>query len=398
MQHFFADLHIHVGKSESGKWIKIPTSGRLTLRNILEEAKNRKGMHIIGIVDALSPLVIADIEQLCQEGLLELTASGGYQYKKAITLLLGAEIETVEQGGGLAHTLIFLPDISHIKSFSDTMKKYIRNINLSSQNAHIPLKKLIQIAAGFHPIIIPAHVFTPFKGLFGACTDRLSHLLSDKELSSISAIELGLSADTFLADRLAELAPFSFVTNSDAHSLGKIAREYNILRLAEASFAECKLAFARKQARLVAANYGLDPHLGKYHCTMCLECDRVFTADVFSKTSKICPYCNSKKIIKGVYDRINEIADYEESVHPSYRPPYHYQIPLEFVPGVGKKVLAKLLNAFGTEMNILHAAAKADIANLIGEKLASEIDKARSGGAAIEAGGGGVYGRIIKGR
>jgi uncharacterized protein (TIGR00375 family) len=399
MQQFFVDLHIHVGKSESGNWIKIPTSARLTLRNILEEAQSRKGMQIIGIVDALSPLVIADIEGLYQEGLLELTANGGYQYKKDITLLLGAEIETVEEDGSLAHTLIFLPDIKHIKRFSDYMKKYIRNINLSSQNAHIPFQKLIQIAAGFQAMIIPAHVFTPFKGLFGVCTDRLSKLLTEKESSQISAIELGLSADTFLADRIAELADFSFVTNSDAHSLEKIAREYNIFLLPEASFEECKWAFARKDNRKIIANYGLNPHLGKYHCTMCIKCESVYIEDKFSQAgTRVCPHCNSKRIIKGVYDRINEIADFREPVHPLHRPPYHYQIPLEFIPGIGKKVLSKLQNAFGTEMNILHTASKEDLQNLLGDKLANEIENARSGNALIDAGGGGIYGKIIKER
>jgi PHP family Zn ribbon phosphoesterase len=214
MQTFYADFHIHVGKSGNGKWVKIPTSARLTLRNILDEAKNRKGMQIIGIVDALSPLVLADIEMLVQEGLLELTPNGGYQYKRALMLMLGAEIETVEADGGLAHTLIFLPDIKHMQQFSAYMQKYIRNINLSSQNAHISLKKLIQIAAGFQSMIIPAHVFTPFRGLLGTCTDHLSNLLNDQELMQISAIELGLSADTNLADCIAELEQFSFVTNS----------------------------------------------------------------------------------------------------------------------------------------------------------------------------------------
>jgi uncharacterized protein (TIGR00375 family) len=225
---------------------------------------------------------------------------------------------------------------------------------------------------------------------------RLKICCQTDDLLRLSAIELGLSADTFLADQITELRGFSFVTNSDAHSLEKIAREYNIFRLSEPSFAEIKLALARKKGRGIAANYGLDPHLGKYHRTMCLDCDHAYTVEL--SPAAVCPDCGSTKIIKGVYDRIHEIADFAPSVHPPFRPQYHYQIPLEFIPGVGKKVLTRLLHAFGTEMNILHAAAKEDIAKVVGEKLADAIDKARSGHAAIDAGGGGVYGRIIKDR
>ena len=39
----------------------------------------------------------------------------------------------------------------------------------------------------------------------------------------IDAIELGLSSDTNMADGIAELHSYSFLSNSDAHSLGKIA-------------------------------------------------------------------------------------------------------------------------------------------------------------------------------
>jgi PHP family Zn ribbon phosphoesterase len=129
---------------------------------------------------------------------------------------------------------------------------------------------------------------------------------------------------------------------------------------------------------------------------MCIECESEYKVDIMG--DKVCPNCGSKKIIKGVYDRINENADYQESVHPLHRPPYYYQIPLEFIPGVGKKSLAKLLNVFGTEMNILHTAAKEDIKNLVGDKLANEIERARTGGALIDAGGGGTYGKIITDR
>ena len=41
MNRYFADFHIHVGISESGKWVKIPTSRQLTVRTILDTALQR---------------------------------------------------------------------------------------------------------------------------------------------------------------------------------------------------------------------------------------------------------------------------------------------------------------------------------------------------------------------
>ena len=45
-------------------------------------------------------------------------------------------------------------------------------------------------------------------------------------------------------------------------------------------------------------------------------------------------------------------------------------------------------------MNILHKLSKDDIEAVVGEKIANNIVNAREGKVNIEAGGGGVYGRI----
>ena len=56
----------------------------------------------------------------------------------------------------------------------------------------------------------------------------------------------------------------------------------------------------------------------------------------------------------GVLDRIEIIKDKKETKSPEFRPPYKYQIPLSFIPGLGTKTIEKLLDKFETEMNILH--------------------------------------------
>ncbi|KAI7247958.1 hypothetical protein KC345_g11904, partial [Hortaea werneckii] len=214
------------------------------------------------------------------------------------------------------------------------------------------------------------------------------------DLEHIAAVELGLSADSEMAGYISELDPYSFLTNSDAHSLGKIGREYNVIEMEQPSFRELKLALERSQGRRISANFGLNPRLGKYHRTYCGGCGSII--DEAYATSERCPYCGSPKLVKGVLDRILDIADRGQPQVPDHRPPYHYQVPLEFIPGLGKRKLNDLLQAFGTEMNILHKTGVAELAAVAGQELAEQIVLARTGMLALTAGGGGTYGKVIK--
>ncbi|MEG6585654.1 endonuclease Q family protein [Dendrosporobacter sp. 1207_IL3150] len=394
MKRIFADLHIHVGISEQGQWVKIPTSRRLTIRNIFNESIHRKGLDLIGVVDALSPLVLEDLERLEAKGLLLLLSGGGYRYKGILTVLLGAEIETTEVNGGQAHSLIFLPSISEMREFCVRMSRHIKNINLSSQNAHMTLGDLINIASEHEAMIIPAHIFTPHKSLFGVCCDSLEQILTDNQIDKITAVELGLSADSVMGDRIAGLDQFSFLSNSDAHSLEKIAREYNVISVADSNYTEFYKACLRKEGRQISVNYGLNPRLGKYYRTFCAYCGTARPEEAISISS--CYHCGKSKYIKGVKDRIDEIAFKGLINQPQYRAPYIYQIPLEFLPGIGKKTIEKLLHEFGTEINILHRVTFNQLISAIGERLAKEIETARTGQANIIDGGGGIYGRIFK--
>lgn len=391
MENYYADLHIHVGISADGQWIKIPASRQLTVKNICNHAAKQKGLHLIGLVDALSPLVLHDLRQLYNEGLLVPLSGGGYQYDHRLTLLLGAEIETREIQGGMCHTLIFLPDITTMQSFAEYMKMFIANIHLSTQNARMPLSQLVKIAADFEAIIIPAHIFTPYKSIYGSSARRFSQLLTDKLMAKISAVELGLSADSSMADRIGELASFTFLTNSDAHSPAKIGREYNLVTLQQPSFQEFLLALEGREGRGVTGNYGLDPRLGKYHRTCCEMCGHTMPDGLNDN----CVHCGSRHIVKGVFERIGEIADYDEPVHPCKRPFYHYQIPLEFIPGIGQQTLGKLVRQFDTEMNVLHKVHFDDLQMAVGSKIASAIAAARTGEVMVLSGGGGRYGKII---
>jgi PHP family Zn ribbon phosphoesterase len=95
-------------------------------------------------------------------------------------------------------------------------------------------------------------------------------------------------------------------------------------------------------------------------------------------------------------DRIRAIADRGAGQIAPHHPPYFFQVPLEFIPGLGKKKLQAMLDTFGTEMNILHSASEQEIREAAGEDIASAIIRAREGSLAFEAGGGGRYGKVSR--
>jgi len=75
-------------------------------------------------------------------------------------------------------------------------------------------------------------------------------------------------------------------------------------------------------------------------------------------------------------------------------PPYYNQVPLDFLKGLGKKTLDRLLNTFGTEMNILHNVDYEQLRKVVSEEIALQIIKSREGLLDITSGGGGKYGRV----
>ena len=395
MEEVFADLHVHIGRSENGKPITAARS--LNFANIAKECADRKGINIVGIIDCASPYVIEDIENFLKTGEAYEIEDGGIIYKDKVCILLGSEVETSEVGRngkcGAAHNVCFFPHLSDIKGFSKEMSRHIHNITLSTQRSDVSGYELIDIVEKYNGILIPAHCFTPFKSYYGNCVDRMKDIFKEK-FNKIFSIELGLSADTYLADMITELEDKTFVTNSDAHSLPKIAREYNKMLVNDISFKEVVKALKGEDGRKVLCNYGLDPKLGKYHRTFCDSCNQVIET---KEPVAVCPFCGSDKVTFGVFDRIELIKDKEKSKSPANRPPYVYQVPLTFIPGVGNKTIDRLLDSFGTEMTILHKLSKDDIEAVVGEKVANEIIASREGKMKIHAGGGGVYGKVTVG-
>lgn len=381
---YFGDFHIHTGWSQ-GHPVKIAASKELTVRKILSYSRLRKGLDVITLIDGVCTSVRQEVEDMLQEGSLTSLIGGGYKHENGLVIFLGSEVEIGGPEGGAAHFGCWFDSLAAAADFSRWLATVQKNVSLSSQRAHTDARTLQRETYERRGVFIVHHAFTPHKGLYGNCTRRWKDMLDPE---GVDGLELGLSADTDMADRMQELQNLTFLSNSDAHSLAKIGREYNALSLAEVNFEEIRLALQRRNRRGIIRNFGLHPFLGKYHRTYCLDCGQLWESG-----ANHCR-CGSQRKVTGVSDRLATIQDSLEPIHPPHRPPYVWQVPLEFIPGLGEKTIQKLLSVFGNEMNILQRATVDQLSQTVGEKLAQRIHHARSGDIEFIPGGGGIYGRV----
>lgn len=385
LESFFADMHIHIGRDIYNHPVKITGAKTLTLTKVLKEASRNKGIHMTGVIDSHAPAVQQEIKELISAGHAYELEGGGVRFEN-VTLILGSEIEVYDENcRGPIHVLCFLPNLEKMEKFSEWLTTKMKNITLSSQRYYGTAKELQYKVKELSGLFIPAHVFTPFKSMYGKGVERSLREVLDPDL--IDAIELGLSSDTTMADQISELHNFTFVSNSDAHSLPKIAREYQEIIMEEPSFEEFNRALHNIDGRRIKRNFGMNPHLGKYYTTVCSQCLEPLAADTVK-----CHKCGSTKIIKGVFDRILELKSTDEANRN--RPPYLYQVPLEYLPTLGPKTFTKLLEHFQTEMNVIHYVSFDDLKEVVPEKLATAIINMREGRLSIKAGGGGKYGTV----
>ena len=393
LRRYYADLHVHIGRNGRGQPVKITASPDLVLHKVVEYAWQRKGLDLVGVIDCACTGVLQDLRALVDRGHLLEMPEGGLRHRDQVTLIPGAEVEAVETHGGVSHHLCYFPYLRNLSEFSSVMRRYITNMELSSQRCGLPARELMGVVQACGGVLVPAHAFTPHKSVYGNAADRLTDLFGDL-FEDIPALELGLSATAELADRLPELAEKTFVTNSDAHSLERMAREYTVMRLAAPNFRELMLAWRRQQGRRVEANYGVDPSLGRYHRSFCLVCDQPGTGP---EPVLKCGECGSylrKDFVRGVFDRILELSS-SPSRPPEHRPPYILQVPLNQQTGLGTSRLNQLVAAFGNEMNVIHHAPMAQLVPLVGYRLAEQIVAARTGQVTMQAGAGGRYGKLV---
>ena len=165
-----------------------------------------------------------------------------------------------------------------------------------------------------------------------------------------------------------------FLTNSDAHSLARIGREYNELLLQEPSFRELRLRSMAGRPAPYHANYGLNPLLGKYHRSYCLNCGSL--AEEAASTDNDAPICGSPKLVRGVMDRIEQLGARcgpHRFVYPADRPPLRLPSAAGIRAGDRPEDAGQASRAVRHRNELLHDVPEADLAAIAGEPAAAII-------------------------
>jgi len=388
IQSFAADFHIHSKYSAA-------TSSQMDVATIAAQAR-LKGLDLVGTGDAFHPSWLRSL----REELVEV-AEGTFEHQRYRTrFILTAEVEDRNR----VHHVIILPSFSAVESLREELAKHSQDID-GDGRAHVELgaEEIAELVVAHQGLIGPSHAFTPWTSVYKEF-DSLRDCYGDR-IDAVSFLELGLSADTDMADRIAELADLTFLSNSDAHSPwpDKLGREFNRLGLAEPTYEEVVKAIKRRDGRCVLLNVGFDPRLGKYHVTACSRCFKQFPMDVAVRLKWKCDDCFGW-IKKGVLDRVNELADYPEPRHPPHRPGYLRIAPLAEViglatgedphsPGV-KAEWEGLVTRFGDEISVLVDASPEQLSEATNPRIVEVIKAFRAGTLRVIPGGGGRYGHL----
>jgi uncharacterized protein (TIGR00375 family) len=407
---FVADLHIHSRYARA-------TSRDLTPENLHKWAA-LKGITVVGTGDFTHPAWLAELQEK-----LEPAAAGLYRLKAPwrepveqalppscrheVRFLLSVEISSIYKKNGRTrkvHNLVILPDFTHAEAFNRRLAA-IGNLQADGRPIlGLDSRHLLEIALEVCPevLFIPAHIWTPHFAVLGSESgfDSLTECFEDL-LPYVFALETGLSSDPPMNSRLSALDRFALVSNSDAHSPQKLARE--------ATCFNTELAYPAMYAALKAVDrtrftgtLEFYPEEGKYHYDGHRKCQVRWKPAQTLQTSGRCPHCGGKLTV-GVLHRVERLADRPEDSQAVERP-FEYLIPLPEVIGaalgVGPEskqataIYKKLLEQLGPELGILRAVPVADVARSGGPLVAEALRRMRLGEVEIQAGYDGEYGTI----
>src|SRR5690606_21374143 len=153
-------------------------------------------------------------------------------------------------------------------------------------------KELLRHALESHPdaLYIPAHIWTPWFGMFGSKSGFDSVEEAYEELTpEIRVIETGLSSDPAMNWRVKNLDGISIVSHSDAHSPAKLGREATLVQ-ADLSYDGVVGAYKTNDQRLIGT-IEFFPEEGKYHSDGHRACGVRFAPEQTKAHGGICPVC-----------------------------------------------------------------------------------------------------------
>jgi uncharacterized protein (TIGR00375 family) len=395
---FIADLHLHSKYSRA-------TSREMEVETLSLWAK-RKGIKLLGTGDFTHPLYLLDLKSKLQplgSGLLARPEDPDGTH-----FMLTAEVSNMFTQGGKGrrvHTLIFAPSFEVVERINAQLGKLGK---ISSDGRPIfgfPAKDLVKMVLDISPdcLLIPAHAWTPWFSVFGANSgfDSIEECF-EEETKYIRAIETGLSSDPEMNWRLSALDEITLISNSDAHSPGKIGREANIFNC-DLSYAAIAEAIRKKDPRKILFTIEFFPEEGKYHFDGHRNCKILFAPQETRKNKGLCPVCG-KRLTVGVMNRVEELADRPGGVISPKAIPTLHMVPLDEIIadalGVGtnassvEKEYLRLIEKGGSEFDILLELAPEDLASFTPPLILVGILRVRQGRLKITPGYDGVFGKI----
>lgn len=409
-QELIVDVHVHSHYSRA-------TSRNCTIEGLYFWGK-LKGINVIGTGDFTHPEWFAEFcEKLepVEGGLFVLKQDIASELDKTLPLSVrnnlirfvpSVEIATIYKKGERVrklHQLIVMPSFEAVSRLNAQLER-IGNLKADGRPIlGLDSKELLRFAlqADKDALYIPAHIWTPWFGLFGSKSgfDSLAEAYEDL-CPEIRAIETGLSSDPAMNWRLHQLDGLAITSNSDAHSPQKLGREATIVR-AEPTYADVIGAFKTNDKRL-AGTIEFFPEEGKYHHDGHRACNVLFSPAETRTHNGICPVCG-KPLVVGVDYRVDELADHEAAqIKPAKT--VEYIVPLAEVIAElqntkstsGKGVVAeyeKLTAALGSEFDILRKLPLEEI-RAHSSQVALAVERIRTGQVYKQPGYDGVYGTI----
>ncbi|TFG99485.1 phosphotransferase [Candidatus Thorarchaeota archaeon] len=417
MNQYDVDLHIHSLHS-------IGVSKVMTIPRIAQGAK-AKGLHLIGTGDATQPQWLKHLKK-------NLTRNDDVYAHDSVAFIPTVEIEDTES----IHHIVILSDFEVVENLRKSLKPNSPNLDHEwggRPRVNLNGEEIAGLVRDVGGMMGPAHAFTPYRAIFRENKHTSLKSCYGKETSHIHFLELGLSADSSIADCIPELHRITYITSSDAHSPSpsKLGREFVRLEMKSPTYDEVSLALRREKGRKSVLNVGLDPRLGKYFLSYCSMCRRTLVVgngnespsfddlniyfncsnddeaqkllvDI-SKRKVKCP-ADGKLLRLGVRDRAAAIG-IGESKSPKHRPPYLRIAPLLDIItssiGVNSatsktaiRLYETIREQLGTETTVLTSSSIQDLKK-INERVALMIELYRNGTACYEIGGGGRYGKLL---
>ncbi len=396
-----ADLHIH------SKYARA-CSPKLTPENLGVWA-GKKGIGLLGTGDFTHPGWMRDLDAVLDEieaGLYKLRGQAD-----DVRFMFTSELASIYKQGEKVrrvHNLVFAPSMDVAKKFSQALEK--RGVNVKADGRPIMgvhCNDLVKIAKDIDEgmEIIPAHAWTPHFGVFGSLSgfNTLQEAFGD-QTKYIFAIETGLSSDPAMNWRVAGLDSISLISNSDPHSLHRLGREANIFEVnsKKLSYAEVIRIIKNKNPQEFISTIEFFPEEGKYHLDGHRDCKFSCEPSRTKQLGGVCPVCG-KQLLRGVLNRVDELADREIGQLLPRAIPYKSVVPLEEIiadvldVGVAsKKVQLKYEHALAgfTEFDILLSLNEQDLLKLLDVEVAAAVLRVREGLVKLVAGYDGEYGHV----